>query len=274
MAGSENSDIVWDGLISADATNELPWALLTGGGSSAWGRQSPHAMPHHSSLLQSSSFAAPATLRLCAEECALRACRMTTSACARISLADDGRSAKLTALGSAGLVRVNDQWIEEGECVDVVAGDSIELSCVEHAPMRTTSGLYLPACCERRGSKKDRPTVAFQAWRFVPQDQSLKMLSPTEDAKHFFPCMACAPEEYEQPLLQTESANSSDAESEEAHAAKRPRQDDEPGREDHAAAVHHAVHLRLAGVTRHRSIIRKPRTSRALPKLADAESWW
>jgi len=81
------------------------------------------------------------------------------------------------------MVRVNDQWIqEEGEVIDLCAGDLIELICLEHPTMRVPNGWYTAVCAERRGGS---PVV--QTWRFVPEEQSFRMLSPSDEAKSFFP---------------------------------------------------------------------------------------
>lgn len=81
------------------------------------------------------------------------------------------------------MVRVNDSWItEEGDSVELLAGDVVELVCLQHPTVRQDSGWYAATCSE---SRKGR--LVAQMWRFVPQSACVGMLSPSEQAKSFFP---------------------------------------------------------------------------------------
>jgi len=147
------------------------------------------------------------------------------------------------------MVRVNDCWVEnDGDTVELVAGDLIELTCIDHAAVRH-HGWYTAQCSEYRGDN-----VVFQAWRYVPQDGCLRMLAPNDEAKSFFPQPSqshCAEESPPCAASCSESLVSDD----EATAL-----DSSPTKE------FVAVHLRLAGAPTTRCDVR--------PKLADADAFW
>jgi len=164
--------------------NRSAWAVLVGGMN--WGRGSPSVLQEHSAAWHN-LVGAPATMKLCDDSHCLRVCRRMTKACATIRRRfDHSVSAQLIFHGGGGMVRVNDHWIqEEGEVVDLCAGDLIELICLEHPPMRVPNGWYTAVCAERRGG---HPVA--QTWRFVPEEDSFRMLSPCEEVKSFFPTMS------------------------------------------------------------------------------------
>lgn len=171
----EGTRLRWDGLVQRDASDEdsgkSPWAVLVGGlgpGPSSPRKIQP-AGPEH--------LRAPESMSLYARSHRLRACRRTSSPCATICQSDaDSSTAELHFHGGCGMLRVNDQWIqEEGSVIEVAVGDVIELLCVEHHALHTTP------CADPRSSP------AAQVWRFIPQDECVPMLSPTGEAKSFFP---------------------------------------------------------------------------------------
>ena len=171
----------WQGLISREQGE--PWALLVGG--EQWGRRSPSTFQQNRPSWQQ-HLAKPATLRLTGGAHQLRACRRAKSACATIERNADHISATLHVHGAGGMLRVNDAWIteEDGQSLEIVAGDVIELVCVQHPTVRQPSGWYTPNCHERDRSGANLVSLT---WRFVPQRSCIPMLSPTEDAKRFFP---------------------------------------------------------------------------------------
>lgn len=174
----------WRGLLREPKRRQqlADWGMLVGGMN--WGRCSPSVLSPHQPTWQQ-HLGPPTTMHLFAEEHALRACRRTTACCATIRRSPNDAQAQLLFHGGGGMVRVNDRWVEEeGECVEIVAGDAIELVCLEHPTIRH-HGWYTACCAERRGGN-----LVSQTWRFVPTDDSFRMLSPSEEVKSFFPQMS------------------------------------------------------------------------------------
>ena len=182
--GEHQSAMSWHGLVTRAPreTRDEPWALLVGGGEwcSLMAAADHRPWQHH--------LAKPATLSLTEELHELRACRRSNTPCACIQRSADYASATLHFLGGGGMVRINDAWMtEEGSSIELAAGDVLELVCVHHPTVRHSSGWYTTTCHERDPKTSDLVSLV---WRFVPQLSCIPMLSPTEDAKHFFiPCL-------------------------------------------------------------------------------------